>query len=96
MSHPDSQPIELCVERMGTPFEMVGAFFMGPPAEDASEDMWLDWSATQGTLVNPNRPMQLKIRVLGAYAEKYGIEVERLPSEEFYGRHPDLDPRKQR
>ena len=87
--------IHLCVEKWGTDFETVTNFSVpGPDYHDeASSRMWLDWSATMATLMT-DRPTFAKLAVISAYADVHDIEVERLSSEEFYARFPEVDPRK--
>ncbi len=87
--------IHLCVEKSGTEFESVTNFSVPGPDyfPDPSSRMWLDWSATMATLMT-NKPTFAKLAVISAYADLHDIEVERIPSEEFYARFPEVDPRR--
>ena len=87
--------IHLCVEKSGTAFESVTNFSVPGPDyfADPSARMWIDWSATMATLLT-DRPTNVKLVVIQAYADLHNIEVERIPSEEFYGRFPEVDPRR--
>lgn len=93
---PQGDPkIHLCVEKHGTPFETVTNFSVPGPDyfPNASSRMWIDWSAAMMIAVT-DRPMFAKLAVISAYADVHDIDVERLPSEEFYARFPEVDPRR--
>ena len=87
--------IHLCVEKSGTEFESVTNFSVPGPDYfvDPSSRMWIDWAAAM-VIAGTDRPMFAKIHVISAYADLHDIEVERIPSEEFYARFPEVDPRR--
>ncbi len=91
----DNPKIHLCVEKYGTGFESVSNFSVPGPDYFAnpSSRMWIDWAAAM-TIAGTDRPMFAKLAVISAYADVHDIEVERIPSEDFYARFPDVDPRR--
>ena len=92
---PDNPKIHLCVEKSGTEFESVTNFSVPGPDyfPNPSSRMWLDWSAAM-IIAGTDRPTSVKLTVISAYADVHDIEVERIPSEEFYARFPEVDPRR--
>ncbi len=91
----DAPKIHLCVEKSGTEFESVTNFSVPGPDyfDDPSSRMWLDWAASM-MMAGTDRPTFVKLTVISAYADVHDIEVERIPSEEFYARFPEVDPRR--